>query len=321
MYDIDRASIELVEESPDGRYGKFEVKRLKRGFGNTLGNAMRRVLLSSIPGTAVSFVKIDGILHELSAIPGVKEDVTEVILNIKKLCLKLHGEGPKVITIDAEGECQLCAGDIITDSDVEIVDKEMHIATLNEDAKLYMEITINNGYGYVTSEKNKLTLGTGVAQQIGLIPVDSIYSPITKVKYEVEAMRVDQNIDREKLTLEIWSNGTVTPDDAISRAARTLCDELSIFMNLKDQPYIPDSKSDKDDGRKEKVLEMTIEDLDLSVRSYNCLKRAGINTVEDLIGRTEEDMMKVRNLGRKSFEEVRVKLNALGVNLNIEEDS
>ncbi len=309
--------IECKERDPNGKYGKYEIKPLERGYGNTLGNAMRRVLLSSIPGAAVTFVKIDGVLLEFQTIPGVKEDVTEIILNIKQLCVRLHGEGPKVIYIDAEGACEVCAGDIKTDADVEIIDKNMHIATLNEDAKLYMEITINNGKGYVTSERNKLMHNSA---PIGLIPVDSIYSPVRKVRYDVEAHRVDADIDREKLTMEIETNGVVSPDEAICGAAKILTDLLSIFINLNDAPMPAPSTTDAHDPRREKVLEMTIEDLDLSVRSYNCLKRAGLNTVEDLVGRTEDDMMKVRNLGRKSLEEVIVKLNALGVNLNIDED-
>jgi len=315
MIEIEKPRIECVISSEDNTYGKFVVEPLERGYGITLGNALRRILLSSLPGVAVTSIKIDGVLHEFSTIPGVVEDVTEIILNIKGLSLNLHGEGPKVIYIDADGEGEVTAGDIKTDADVEILNPEHKIATLSGEHKLYMELTINRGRGYVSAEKNKHP-----GQPIGVIPVDSIYTPVTKVNYTVENTRVGQVTDYDKLTLEVWTNGSIKPDEAISLGAKIMSEHLNLFIDLSDNAKNAEIMVEKEETKKEKVLEMTIEELDLSVRSYNCLKRAGINTVEDLTNRTEEDMMKVRNLGRKSLEEVFNKLKALGLSLAPSED-
>jgi DNA-directed RNA polymerase subunit alpha len=315
VIEIEKPRIECVALNEEGTYGKFTVEPLERGYGITLGNSLRRILLSSLPGVAVNAIKVDGVLHEFSTIPGVREDVTEIILNIKGLALKLHGEGPKVIYIDAEGDGPVKAGDINVDSDIEILNPDMHIATLNGEHRLYMELTINKGRGYVPAEKNKLP-----GQPIGLIPVDSIYTPVKKVNYTVENTRVGQITDYDKLTLELWTDGSIKPDEAISLAAKILSEHLSLFIDLSDNAKNTEIMVEKEETKKEKVLEMTIEELDLSVRSYNCLKRAGINTVEDLTNRTEEDMMKVRNLGRKSLEEVIQKLQALGLSLAPSED-
>lgn len=316
MIEIEKPKIETSELSPDGSYGRFIVEPLERGYGTTLGNSLRRVLLSSLPGVAVTQVKIDGVQHEFSTIPGVKEDITEIILNIKGLTAKLHSEEPKVIYIDAEGECKVTAGDIKTDSEVEILNPNMHIATLAQGAKLYMEITIDKGRGYVPAEKNKLNLQPA----IGVIPVDSIYTPVLKVNYAVENTRVGQITDYDKLTLEVWTDATIPAKEAVSIGAKILNEHLNLFIGLCAETQSAEIMVEKDDKSKEKVLEMTIEELDLSVRSFNCLKRAGINTVEDLIDKSEEDMMKVRNLGRKSLEEVINKLNSLGFSLKKEED-
>ncbi len=308
MIEIEKPRIECVANSEDNTYGKFIVEPLERGYGITLGNSLRRILLSSLPGAAVNSIKIDGVLHEFSTVPGVVEDVTEIILNIKSLSLKIHGEGSKVIYIDANGEGPITAGDIITDQDVEILNPELHIATLNGDHRFYMELAISKGRGYVAAEKNKQT-----GQPIGVIPVDSIYTPVKKVNYTVENTRVGQITDYDKLTLEVWTDGSINPDEAISLGAKILSEHLNLFVDLSDQAKHTEIMVEKEETKKEKVLEMTIEELDLSVRSYNCLKRAGINTVEDLTNKTEEDMMKVRNLGRKSLEEVLQKLQALGL--------
>ncbi len=310
MIEIEKPKIECVEISDDAVYGKYVVEPLERGYGTTLGNSLRRILLSSLPGVAATSVKIDGVLHEFSTIPGVKEDVTEIILNIKNVAAQLHSEGPKVVYIEAEGEGDIKAKDIKADADIDILNPDLHIATLNPEAKLYIEITLNKGRGYVAAEKNKLS-----GQPIGIIPVDSIYTPVHKVNYTVENTRVGQVTDYDKLTLEIWTNGTIKPDEAISLGAKILSEHLNLFIDLSDQAKNTEIMVEKEETKKEKVLEMTIEELDLSVRSYNCLKRAGINTVEDLINRSEEDMMKVRNLGRKSLEEVIQKLEALGLSL------
>ncbi|ABN54130.1 MAG TPA: DNA-directed RNA polymerase subunit alpha [Hungateiclostridium thermocellum] len=315
MIEIEKPKIECVVCSEDNRYGKFVVEPLERGYGITLGNSLRRILLSSLPGVAVTSIKIDGILHEFSTIPGVIEDVTEIILNIKELSLNFHGEGPKVIYIDAEGEGEVKAKDIKADADVEILNPEHKIATLSGDHRLYMEMTIDKGRGYVSAEKNKHP-----GQPIGVIPVDSIFTPVHKVNYTVENTRVGQVTDYDKLTLEVWTNGSIKPDEAISLGAKILSEHLNLFIDLSDNAKNAEIMVEKEETKKEKVLEMTIEELDLSVRSYNCLKRAGINTVEDLISRTEEDMMKVRNLGRKSLEEVVNKLKALGLSLAPSED-
>ncbi|AEV70314.1 DNA-directed RNA polymerase subunit alpha [Acetivibrio clariflavus] len=315
MIEIEKPKIECVISSEDNTYGKFVVEPLERGYGITLGNALRRILLSSLPGAAVTSIKIDGVLHEFSTIPGVVEDVTEIILNIKGLSLKLHGDGPKVMYIDADGEGEVTAGDIKTDADVEILNPEHKIATLSGDHRLYMELTVNRGRGYVSAEKNKHP-----GQPIGIIPVDSIYTPVTKVNYTVENTRVGQVTDYDKLTLEVWTNGSIKPDEAISLGAKIMSEHLNLFIDLSDNAKNAEIMVEKEETKKEKVLEMTIEELDLSVRSYNCLKRAGINTVEDLTNRTEEDMMKVRNLGKKSLEEVYNKLKALGLSLAPSED-
>lgn len=313
---IEKPEIETTELKSNGTYGKFIVSPLERGYGTTLGNSLRRVLLSSLPGVAVTSVKIDGVHHELTTIPGVKEDVTEIILNLKGLTAKLYGEGPKTIFIEAEGECEVTAGDIKTDSEVDILDPGMHIATLGKDAKLYMEITIDRGRGYVSSEKNKQVLDLAV----DVIAVDSIYTPVLKVNYKVEDTRVGQVTDFDKLTLEVWTDGTISAKEAISLAAKFLNDHLTLFIDLSEEASATEIMVDKDDKGKEKILEMTIEELDLSVRSFNCLKRAGINTVDDLINKSEEEMMKVRNLGKKSFDEVKEKLQSLGFNLSSEEE-
>ncbi len=316
MIEIEKPKVECVELSPEGDYGRFEVEPLERGYGMTLGNSLRRILLSSLPGVAVSSIKIDGVLHEFSTIPGVKEDVTEIVLNIKNLNAKLYSDGPKVLYIEAEGAGEICARHIKADADVEILNGDLHIATLNEDAKLYMEITINHGRGYVSADKNKTT-NQGI---IGNIPVDSLFSPVRKVNYTVENTRVGQVTDYDKLTLDVWTDGTITPDEAISLGAKIMSEHLNLFIDLTDRARNTEIMVEKEDSKKEKVLEMTIEELDLSVRSYNCLKRAGINTVEDLTNRTEEDMMKVRNLGRKSLEEVIQKLHSFDMDLAKEEE-
>ncbi len=318
MIEMEKPNIECVDLSEDGRYGKFVVSPLERGYGTTLGNSLRRILLSSLPGAAATAIKIEGVQHEFSTIPGVTEDVTEIILNIKKLALKLHGEeNTKTVIIEAKGAGEITANDIKRDSDVEIFNPDLHIATLNEDANLYMEINLSRGRGYVSADRNK----QGAQSVIGMIPVDSIYTPVTKVNYTVENVRVGQYTDREQLSVEVWTNGTIKPDEAVSLAARVMNELLNLFIDLSEEAKAAEVIVEKKENKKEKVPEMTIEELDLSVRSYNCLKRAGINTVEDLINKSEEDMMKVRNLGRKSLEEVINKLNSLGLYLKKEEDN
>lgn len=317
MIEMEKPNIECVEISEDARYGKFVVAPLERGYGTTLGNSLRRILLSSLPGAAATAIKIDGIQHEFSTIPGVTEDVTEIILNIKKLAIKLHGDDNKTVCIEAKGAGEITAADIKCDTDVEIFNPDLHIATLNEDAHLYMEINLSKGRGYVSADINK----QGARSVIGVIPVDSIYTPVTKVNYTVENVRVGQYTDREQLTVEVWTNGTIKPDEAVSLAAKIMNDLLCLFVDLSEEAKNTEIIVEKEENKKEKVLEMTIEELDLSVRSYNCLKRASINTVEDLINKSEEDMMKVRNLGRKSLEEVINKLNGLGLYLKKEEDN
>ena len=317
MIEIEKPRIETEELSADGKYGRFVVEPLERGFGNTLGNSLRRVLLSSLEGVAVTSIKIDGVLHEFSTVPGVKEDVTEIVLNMKSLVAKLHSNGPKVVEISAEGPCEVTAESIKCDSEVEILNPDLHIATLGEDSKLNMEITLDKGRGYVPSERNKVLMGNDV---IGVLPVDSIYTPVLKVNYTVDNTRVGQITDYDKLTLSVWTNGVINAQEAVSLAANILTSHLNLFVDLSDRGYSAEIMVEKDDKGKEKVLEMTIEELDLSVRSFNCLKRAGINTVEDLISKSEEDMMKVRNLGRKSLEEVIYKLSTLGFNLRKEDE-
>ena len=311
MIEIEKPRIERVEISEDDRYAKFVIEPLERGYGTTLGNSLRRMLLSSLPGVASTSVKIDGVLHEFSTVPGVKEDVTEIILNIKNLVIKLHSDGPKTVYINQEGAGEICARDIKHDADVEILNGDMHIATLDEDGKLFMEITIDKGRGYVSSDQNKEL----IQGQIGVIATDSIFTPVEKVNYYTDSTRVGNVTDYDKLTLEVWTNGTITPAEAVSLAAKIISEHLSLFIDLSDDAKNVEIMIEKEEGQKEKVLETTIEELDLSVRSYNCLKRAGINTVQDLTTRSESDMMKVRNLGRKSLEEVIAKLEAMELGL------
>ena len=309
MIAIEKAHIDCAELSQDGTYGKFIIEPLERGFGNTLGNALRRVLLSSLPGVAVTTIKIEGIQHEFSTVPGVTEDVSEIILNLKALSAKLYSDQMKTVTIDVKGPCEVKAKDIVVDDELEFVDPEAHIATLNEDAHLQMTLTVDSGRGYVSADKNKYP-----NMPIGVIPIDSIFTPIKKVNYSVSDTRVGQITDYDKLTLEVWTDGSVQPDEAISLAAKILTEHLTLFVGLTEQ-VTTIAFTDQEDDKKEKVLEMTIEELDLSVRAYNCLKRAGINTVAELVQRNQEDMMKVRNLGRKSREEVEQKLDALNLSL------
>lgn len=311
-----KPKIQMESNGNDATYGKFVLEPLERGYGTTLGNSLRRVLLSSLPGVAVKSIKIDGVQHEFSTIPGVKEDVTEIVLNIKGLTAKLHGDSPKTVYIEAEGECEVTAGSIKADSEVEILNPDMHIATLSEGARLFMEIVLDKGRGYVPAEKNK----ADVQSNIGAIAVDSIYTPVIKVNYSVENTRVGQITDYDKLTLEVWTDGTISAKKAVSLAAKVLNDHLNLFVNLDEQAANVEIMVEKGENHSEKNLERTIEELDLSVRSFNCLKRAGINTVEDLTNKTEEEMMKVRNLGKKSLEEVIAKLHSLGLSLASEEE-
>lgn len=314
---IEKPDIETVELKSNGTYGKFVLEPLERGYGTTIGNSLRRVLLSSLPGVAVTSIKIDGVQHELSTIAGVKEDVAEIVLNLKGLTAKLYCDGPKTVYIEAEGECEVTSGDIKTDSEVEILVPDMHIATLDAGAKLYMEIVLDKGRGYVSSEKNKALM---VNAPIGIIAVDSIYTPVLKVNYTVENTRVGQITDFDKLTLEVWTDGVISAKEAVSMAAKLLNEHLNLFINLSEETSVDEILAEKDNKSKDKVLEMTIEELDLSVRSFNCLKRAGINTVNDLIEKSEEEMMKVRNLGKKSFDEVKEKLASLGLEMSYEEE-
>ena len=314
MIEIEKPKIEAVEISDDNRYGKFVVEPLERGYGTTLGNSLRRILLSSLPGAAVTSIQIDGVLHEFSTIPGVVEDTTEIILNLKQLALKIHSDEEKVLEIDVEGAGEVTAGDIRADSDVEILNPDLHIATLAEDGRLHIRMTANRGRGYVPAERNKRE-----DQPIGVIPIDSIYTPIERVNYRVENTRVGQVTNYDKLMLEVWTNGSLGPDEAVSLGAKILTEHLMLFVGLNREAQEAEIMVEKEEDQKEKVLEMTIEELDLSVRSYNCLKRAGINTVQELTQKTEEDMMKVRNLGRKSLEEVQEKLAELGLSLRKEE--
>jgi DNA-directed RNA polymerase subunit alpha len=316
MIGIEKPKIDIAEVKLDGTFGRFVVEPLERGFGTTLGNSLRRVLLSSLPGYAITSAKIDGILHEFSTIPGVKEDVTEIILNLKCVVLKMQGDEEKRLYIDVEDAGEVLAADIQTDSEVEIINPDLHIATLEAGAKLSMELTCDCGRGYVSAERNKDL----IKPPIGVIAVDSIYSPVIKVNYTVENTRVGQITDYDKLTLEVWTDGTTSAQEAVSLAAKILNEHLVLFADLSDEVYDTEIMVVKNDSRKEKVLEMTIDDLDLSVRSYNCLKRAGINTVEDLTAKSGDDMMKVRNLGRKSLDEVIAKLSSLGLELRKEEE-
>jgi len=310
MVEIEKPRIECVENPGDGTYGKYIVEPLERGYGTTLGNSLRRILLSSLPGTAVTSIKISGIQHEFSTIHGVKEDVPEIVLNIKNLIARLHSNGPKTVYIEASGEGEVTAGHIKADGEVEILNPELHIATLGPDATLNMELTLNHGRGYVPAERNK-----PAQTVIGVIPVDSIYTPVPKVNYTVENTRVGNVTDFDKLTLEVWTNGTISARDAVSLGAKILCDHFTLFTNLSESVGSRSTVVEKSETQRDKVLEMTIEELDLSVRSFNCLKRANINNVETLISKTEDEMMKVRNLGRKSLEEVVNKLAMMGLSL------
>ena len=318
---IEKPKIERVEIGENSRYGKFVVNPLERGFGQTLGNSLRRVLLNSLPGVAATSVRIEGVQHEFSTVPGVKEDVAELILNIKLLSAKLFTEQPKVVSIDAVGPCEVKAGDLKVDDEVEIVNPDLHIATLSEGAHLQMQITLEKGRGYVSAERNKqLALERNkIGMPIGVIPVDSIFTPIRKVSYSVEDTRVGQVTDYDKLTIEVWTNGSILPKEALASAAQILTNNMRLFIDLTVNVVRVDYNEPESDN-KDKVLEMTIEELDLSVRAFNCLKRAGINTVAELVQRNQEDMMKVRNLGKKSLEEVEQKLIALGLALKTSEE-
>ena len=310
MIEIEKPRIECIETPTDDSYGKYVIEPLERGYGTTLGNSLRRVLLSSLPGTAVTSIRIAGVQHEFTTIPGVKEDVTEIVLNVKRIIARLHCDEAKTVYIEASGECEVTAGDIKADSDVEILNPELHLATLGPDASLSMELKLDHGRGYVTADKNK-----GPQQVIGTIPVDSIYTPVLKVNYAVENTRVGNQTDFDKLTLEVWTDKTISPRDAVSLGAKILVDHFTLFTDLSDTVGNRSTVVEKVEAQRDKVLEMTIEELDLSVRSFNCLKRANINTVEDLINKTQDEMIKVRNLGRKSLEEVEHKLAMMGLSL------
>ena len=316
MVEIQKPRIECIENNGDHSYGKYVVEPLERGYGTTLGNSLRRILLSSLPGTAVTTIKIAGVQHEFTTIPGVKEDVTEIVLNVKGIIAKLHSEGVKTVYIEASGEGTVTAGDIKADSDVEVLNPEHHIATLGPNASLNMELTLSQGRGYVTADKNKPAQGI-----IGVIPVDSVYTPVRKVNYTVENTRVGDATDYDKLTLEVWTNGTISARDSVSLGARILMDHFALFTDLSETMGSKSTVVEKAEAQRDKVLELTIEELDLSVRSFNCLKRANINTVEDLISKTEDEMMKVRNLGRKSLEEVINKLAMMGLSLASDENA
>ncbi|KKE78549.1 DNA-directed RNA polymerase subunit alpha [Oceanobacillus caeni] len=310
MIEIEKPKIETVEVSDDATFGKFVVEPLERGYGATLGNSLRRILLSSLPGAAVTSVQIDGAMHEFSAIDGVVEDVTQIVLNLKNLALKIYSDEPKTLELDVQGEGQVTARDLTYDSDVEVLNPDLHIATLNSKGNLHMKITAETGRGYRQAEENKRD-----DQAIGVIPIDSIFTPVSRVSYQVENTRVGQDANFDKLTLDISTNGSIRPEEAISLAAKIITEHFNIFVSLTDEAQNAEIMVEKEEDQKEKVMEMTIEELDLSVRSYNCLKRAGINTVQELTNKSEEDMMKVRNLGRKSLEEVKLKLNDLGLGL------
>ena len=317
MIEIEKPQIECIETPGDASYGKYVIEPLERGYGTTLGNALRRIMLSSLPGTAATSIKIAGVQHEFSTIPGVKEDVTEIVLNVKNLLTKLYCEGGKTVFIEATGPCEVTAGDIKSDGEVEVLNPELHLATLDVGATLSMEITLSHGRGYVSADRNK-ALRPNV---IGVIPIDSIYTPVYKVNYTVESTRVGASSDYDKLTLEVWTDTTITARDAVSLGAKILCDHIALFTDLSDTLGDKSTVVEKAADSKDKMLELTIEELDLSVRSFNCLKRANINTVEDLISKTEDEMMKVRNLGRKSLEEVINKLAMMGLSLASEDNN
>lgn len=310
MIEIEKPKIERVDGNGSNSYGKFVIEPLERGYGITLGNSLRRILLSSLPGAAVTSVKIDGVLHEFSTIPGVLEDTTEIILNLKQLAMKIHTDEPQTLVIVAAGQGVVTAGDIKLPADVDVLNPDLHIATLEEGGQLYMELSASNGRGYVPAERNKET-----GQPLGVIPMDSLFSPIKRVNYRVEDTRVGQHTDYDKLTIEVWTDGSIRPDEAISLGAKILSKHLSLFINLTEKTDEVEIMDEKDEDDKAKIMEMTIEELDLSVRSYNCLKRAGINTVQELVQKSEEEMMKVRNLGKKSLEEVQLKLDELNLKL------
>lgn len=319
MIDIEKPKIEIAEISEDNRYGKFICEPLERGYGTTFGNSLRRMLLSSLEGAAITSIRIDGVLHEFSTIPGVRDDVTNIVLNLKELCLKMTGNEPRIIRIDVEGEKEVTAADIICDADIEILNPDLHIATVNEDGKLKIEMTVERGRGYVPADKNKKPDDT-----IGVIPIDSIFSPVKRVNYMVQDTRVGNVTDYDRLILEVWTDGSLRPEEAVSKAAGILVMHLKLFQNMDGLPEEEEEEEatfpEEEEDDSSKVLDMTIEDLDLSVRSFNCLKRANINTVADLAEKTEDDMMKVRNLGRKSLEEVKKKLEELGLTLKQNND-
>ena len=319
MIDIEKPKIEIAEISEDNRYGKFICEPLERGYGTTFGNSLRRMLLSSLEGAAITSIRIDGVLHEFSTIPGVRDDVTNIVLNLKELCLKMTGNEPRIIRIDVEGEKEVTAADIICDADIEILNPDLHIATVNEDGKLKIEMTVERGRGYVPADKNKKPDDT-----IGVIPIDSIFSPVKRVNYTVQDTRVGNVTDYDCLILEVWTDGSLRPEEAVSKAAGILVMHLKLFQNMDGLPEEEEEEEatfpEEEEDDSSKVLDMTIEDLDLSVRSFNCLKRANINTVADLAEKTEDDMMKVRNLGRKSLEEVKKKLEELGLTLKQNND-
>ena len=323
MIEIEKPNIATINLSEDGKNGKFIVEPLERGYGITLGNSLRRVLLSSLPGVAVTNIKIDGVLHEMTTIRGVKEDIPEIVLNVKGITAKLHCDGPKTVVIDVTGAADITAGDIKLDSDIEILNPEFHLATVEDNVRFYMELTFDHGRGYVSQEKNKQLYAQNnpnVSAPIGTIFTDSIYTPVYNVNYTVENTRVGSNTDYDKLTLEVLTNGVIQAKEAISLGAKILNEHLNLFVDLSDEAKNIDVMVEREETIKEKVLEMTIEELDMSVRSFNCLKRAGIDTVEDLINRTEEEMMKVRNLGKKSLDEVIQKLHSLGLDLKKEDE-
>lgn len=319
MIDIEKPKIEIAEISEDNRYGKFICEPLERGYGTTFGNSLRRMLLSSLEGAAITSIRIDGVLHEFSTIPGVRDDVTNIVLNLKELCLKMAGNEPRIIRIDVEGEKEVTAADIICDADIEILNPDLHIATVNEDGKLKIEMTVERGRGYVPADKNKKPDDT-----IGVIPIDSIFSPVKRVNYTVQDTRVGNVTDYDRLILEVWTDGSLRPEEAVSKAAGILVMHLKLFQNMDGLPEEEEEEEatfpEEEEDDSSKVLDMTIEDLDLSVRSFNCLKRANITTVADLAEKTEDDMMKVRNLGRKSLEEVKKKLEELGLTLKQNND-
>ncbi|MBM7707544.1 DNA-directed RNA polymerase subunit alpha [Chryseomicrobium aureum] len=314
MLEIEKPKIETIEISEDAKYGKFVVEPLERGYGNTLGNSLRRILLSSLPGAAVTSIQIDGVLHEFSTIEGVVEDVASIIMNVKKLALKIYSDEEKVIEIDVKGEGSVTAADITHDSDVEILNPELYIATIGKNGHLRMRLYANRGRGYTPADQNKRE-----DLPIGVIPIDSIYTPVSRVNFQVENTRVGQSTNYDKLSLDVWTDGSTGPKEAISLGAKILTEHLNIFVGMTDEAKTAEIMVEKEEDQKEKVLEMTIEELDLSVRSYNCLKRAGINTVLELANKSEDDMMKVRNLGRKSLEEVKAKLDELGLGLRKED--